>query len=110
METLMDKADETIVPKWTNMRKNTLFWFLKIPSVWLCRSFQKVKKALFYHFLASFLCTSVLACTLTKKVHGNFRFPFKVICVKVHGNFHVTFHLICLKVHGNFHVPFGGCM
>ena len=30
-----------------------------------------------------FLCTSVLACTLTKKVHGIFRVPFHVICVKV---------------------------
>ena len=30
-----------------------------------------------------YLCTSVLACTLTKKVHGNFRVPFHVICVKV---------------------------
>lgn len=43
-----------IVPKWTNIRKITDFWFLKIPSVWLCRSFQKVNKALFLSFSGVF--------------------------------------------------------
>ena len=44
-------------------------------SIGLCRSFQKVKKALFIIFWRLFACMSVLVCTLTKKIHGNFHVP-----------------------------------
>ena len=93
-------------------------------SIRLCRSFQKVKKSFFIIFWRLFfLCISVLICTLTKKVHGNFRFPlsqcyqlrnctwkfpcyFPVICEKIHENVYVhSLVLWRVKVHGYFHVP-----
>ena len=36
------------VTKWTNIRKNTDFWFLK-NSIGLCRSFQKVFSSVLLH-------------------------------------------------------------
>ena len=47
-------------------------------SIGLCRSFQKVKKALFIIFWRLFACISVLVCTLTKKIHGNFHVPLSL--------------------------------
>ena len=57
------------VAKWTNIRK------ISKNSIGLCRSFQKVKKTLFIIFWRFFACISVLVCTLTKKIHGNFHVP-----------------------------------
>ena len=67
-------SDGQGVTKWTNIRKNTDFWFLKIPSGYV-EVFKKKKKALFIIFWRLFACILVLVCTLTKKIHGNFHVP-----------------------------------
>ena len=96
------------VPKWTSIRKNTDFWFLKIPSGYV-EVFKKQRKhftlfsGVFFNEISMFL----FPCYMRKGTWKSLPCHFPVICVKVHENFFVPLVVIWrVKVHGNFHVPF----